>query len=83
MLFGYTSFWIAAIGGTGENDVGLAGSRPMLVAWSVTAVGVGVAGVALAMTAIGRKAKTLMLLLGAIPPLFFIVVITASWVMGE
>lgn len=74
LLFAFASFWIAAIAGTGENDVGLAGSRPMLLVWWAAAAAVGVAGVAAGLRLAGRNPRTWWLAVGAAPVLFWVVV---------
>lgn len=74
LVFAFASLWIAAIAGNGENDVGLAGSRPMLAVWWAAAAAVGVAGVALGLRFAGRPTRTWWLAAGIVPVAFWVVV---------
>lgn len=74
LLFAFVSFWIAAMAGTGENDVGLAGSRPLLLVWWAAAAAVGFAGIAVGLRFTGRSARTWWLVTGAAPVAFWVVV---------
>ena len=75
----WASSWIGLVAGTGENDVGLAGSRAMLVVWWAGALVVGIVGVVIALRVMRWRANPGWLLVGALPTLVIVALNLATW----
>lgn len=68
LLFGFASFWTAALAGMGFQDTAVDGARAGGMATFAIAAVIGLAGMAIALAILGRGIRTWWLTLGAAPP---------------